>query len=309
MTSQPISADFPFESRYINVYGSRMHYIDEGEGDPILFLHGNPTSSYLWRNIIPYVTPHARAIAVDLIGMGKSDKPDLTYRFDDHARYLDQFIEQLGLQNVTLVIHDWGSALGFNYAYRHQDNVRGIAFMEAMIRPLEWDDLPKEFQRVFKLMRTPGIGWGMISVANMFLKQMLPQSIVRDLTPAEQAYYEAPFKTIASRKPVRQWPSEIPFAGSPADNYQTISAYSQWLTETDLPMLLFYGSPGGLIREPQIAWLQEEVANLDMVDIGDGLHFIQEDNPHLIGAEIARWYTGTITGQASKSAEEAASVA
>jgi haloalkane dehalogenase len=137
---QNISAEFPFESNYVEVLGSQMHYIDEGEGDPILFIHGNPTSSYLWRNIIPYVEPYGRAIAVDLIGMGKSDKPDIGYRFVDHAKYLEAFIEKLDLKNITLVVHDWGSALGFNYAMQNEDNIKGIAFMEAFLMPfnMEW---------------------------------------------------------------------------------------------------------------------------------------------------------------------------
>src|SRR5713226_6390445 len=139
-TKQDISADVPYQSNYIEVHGSKLHYIDEGSGDPILFLHGNPTSSYLWRNIIPYLTPLGRCIALDLIGMGKSDKPDIEYQFFDHVKYVDGFIEKIGLRNITLVIHDWGSALGFHYAMRHESNVRGIAFMEAIVMPVpSWE--------------------------------------------------------------------------------------------------------------------------------------------------------------------------
>ncbi|MEL7232893.1 MAG: alpha/beta fold hydrolase, partial [Chloroflexota bacterium] len=140
MTSNAISTDFPFESRFVDVHGSKMHYVDVGEGAPVLFLHGNPTSSYLWRNIIPHMSDHARCIAPDLIGMGKSDKPDIPYRFDDHYRYITGFIEALDLTNITLVIHDWGSALGFHYAMQHEDNVKGVAFMEAIVRPMSWSD-------------------------------------------------------------------------------------------------------------------------------------------------------------------------
>ena len=167
MTSA-ISADFPFESKFVDILGSRMHYIEEGSGDPILFLHGNPTSSYVWRNIIPHLSAHGRCIAPDLIGMGKSDKPALAYRFEDHAKYLDGFIEKLELRNITLVLHDWGSGLGFHYFARHEDNVKALVFMEAILRPMSWDEFPIGPRIGFKLFRAPGLGWLMLSVFNMF---------------------------------------------------------------------------------------------------------------------------------------------
>lgn len=278
MTTKTISADFPFESKYLDVHGSKMHYVDEGEGDPILFLHGNPTSSYLWRNIIPYLVPHGRCIAVDLIGMGKSDKPDIDYRFFDHAKYVEGFIEKLGLSNVTLVIHDWGSGLGFHYAMRHESNVKGIAFMEAIVKPMKWEDMPSGNKIGFKLMRTTGIGWFMISVMNIFLTQMLQQMIVRKLSVEEKAYYGTPFKTIQSRKPVRQWPSEIPIDGHPSDVHDAISHYSQKLQESELPKILFVASPGMIVDSQYVDWCKQNLKNLEVVDIGEGLHFIQEDN-------------------------------
>lgn len=288
--SQTISDAFPFESKYLSVHGSQMHYIDEGEGDPILFLHGNPTSSYLWRNIIPYVAGHGRAIAPDLIGMGKSDKPALDYRFLDHYKYVEGFINELSLTNITLVIHDWGSGLGFHFAAQNPERIKAIAFMEAMLRPLDWSDFPPDFKRGFQMMRTPGLGWLMISVANGFVKQILPQAIVRKLTPAEQQYYAAPYPSIASRKPVRQWPLEIPIEGKPADMHTIIDNYNQWLQQSSLPKLLFYASPGGLIPLPLVEWAKGNLPNLKTINIGPGLHFIQEDNPHLIGQELADWY-------------------
>ncbi|MEM7336518.1 MAG: haloalkane dehalogenase [Chloroflexota bacterium] len=289
MNSKPISASFPFQSRYINIKGSKMHYIEAGEGDPILFLHGNPTSSYLWRNIIPYVTSQGRAIAPDLIGMGKSDKPDIPYRFHDHYAYLKGFIEAKNLTNITLVIHDWGSGLGFHFAAQHPERIKGIAFMEAMIRPLNWSDFPSDFRLAFKLMRTTGVGWLMLSLANGFVKQVLPQSIVRQLTAEEKQIYGEPYQTIASRKPVRQWPLEIPIEGTPSDMHTLISNYNRWLQKTDIPKLLFYAQPGGLIRTEMVQWLENNLPNLETVDIGPGLHFIQEDNPHLIGSKISQW--------------------
>ena len=292
MTTQTISADFPFESKYVEVHGSQLHYIDEGAGDPILFLHGNPTSSYLWRNIIPYLVPYGRCIAPDLIGMGKSDKPDLDYRFFDHANYVEGFIEKLELSNLTLVIHDWGSGLGFHYAMRHEDNIKGIAFMEAVMKPYRWEDFPSDQKMGFKLFRTPGIGWFMISVMNMFLTQLLPQMVVRTLSEEEMDHYRAPFKTIKSRKPVRQWPVEIPIDGKPSDTHEVISNYSQKLQESGLPKLLFSASPGVAIDGAMLDWCKQNLKNLKVVDIGEGIHFVQEDNPHLIGEELAKWYQG-----------------
>jgi haloalkane dehalogenase len=290
MASKTISADFPFESRYVEVHGSKMHYIDEGAGDPILFLHGNPTSSYLWRNIIPHLVPHGRCIAPDLIGMGKSDKPDLAYRFSDHSKYLEGFIEELGLSNVTVILHDWGSGLGFHYAMRHESNIKAIAFMEALLKPMKWEDFPSDQKMGFKLFRTTGIGWLMLSVMNMFLTKLVPQMIVRKLSAEEMDHYLAPFKTIQSRKPVRQWPREIPISGSPSDVHEMMSNYSQKLQESELPKILFFANPGAIINAPDVDWCRENLKNLKAVDIGEGLHYLQEDNPHLIGEELAIWY-------------------
>jgi len=286
----PISTDFPFESRFLEVNSQRLHYIEEGEGDPVLFLHGNPTSSYLWRNIIPYLSDRARCIAPDLIGMGKSDKPDIPYRFFDHYPYIEGFIEQMGLKNITLVIHDWGSGLGFHYARLHPDNIKGLAFMEAIYRPLSWSGMPPEFKLAFRMMRAPGMGWLMVSVLNSFVKQVLPQATVRSLREEEMRHYKAPYPTIASRKPLRQWPLEIPFDGKPADVHEAVAAYFQWLQETPIPKLLFHAHPGGLISPKDVAWMKEHLPNLKTVDIGKGIHYVQEDQPHRIGEELARWY-------------------
>jgi len=291
--SQEISADFPFESNYVEVLGSKMHYVDEGSGDPVLFLHGNPTSSYLWRNIIPHISSSSRCIAPDLIGMGKSDKPDIEYRFFDHVRYLDGFIEELGLENLVLVIHDWGSALGFHYARRHQDNVMGLAFMEAILAPLpDWDIWPEAGRRIFQGFRTPDVGWDLIVNRNFFVERILPSSVTRQLGQEEMDYYREPFLDPPSRKPLWRWPNEIPIEGEPADVTRAVDEYNQWLSNTDLPKLLFYAQPGFLITEPMVEWCRDNLGNLKMVDIGEGIHFIQEDNPHLIGEELDRWVKG-----------------
>ncbi len=288
---KPISPEFDFEPHYLEIKGSRMHYIDEGEGETLLFLHGNPTSSYLWRNIIPYLTPHGRCIAPDLIGMGKSDKPDIDYRFFSHYEYIEAFIEKLGLKNITLVVHDWGSGLGFHYAGLHPENIRGLAFMEAIIRPVKWKDMPLPFWIAFRIMRTPGLGWLMVSALNGFINGIMPQSIVRKLRPEEVAHYKEPYPTAASLKPVRQWPLEVPIDGKPADVTAVVKAYNRWLQETEIPKLLFYAHPGGLIPEETVEWCREKLPNLTTVDIGEGVHYLQEDNPHKIGEELAGWFS------------------
>lgn len=287
-----ISSSFPFESKYLDIKGSKMHYIDIGQGDPVLFLHGNPTSSYLWRNIIPYLQPNARCIAPDLIGMGKSDKPDIAYTFEDHYDYLVEFIEKLDLKNITLVIHDWGSGLGFHYANNHRDNIKAIAFMEAVFEPITWKGMPSDMKMLFKMLRAPFIGWLMISVANMFIKKMIPKMIARKLSKEELDYYKEPYPTIKSRKPVRVWPLEIPIDGKPKRVYEKVVAYNKWLTESDIPKLCFYAHPGAIIREDGVEYIKNNFPNIKMVDIGEGIHYLQEDNPHFIGSELVKWYQG-----------------
>ncbi len=287
----PISADFPFESRYLDVLGARMHYIEEGEGDPILFLHGNPTSSYLWRNIIPHVSDDARAIAVDLIGMGKSDKPDIEYRFVDHARYLDAFIEQMGLEDITLVIHDWGSGLGFNYAANNEGNVKGIAFMESLVRPFTWETLPSEgSEEMLRTFRTPGVGEEMIMNQNIFIERFLPAAVLRGLSEEELARYREPYPTVQSRMPVWKWPNEIPISGEPADVHEIIASYQEWLESSSVPKLLLHATPGQLIQAADVERLKQDLLNLEAVHIGQGLHFVQEDSPHAIGEALSDWY-------------------
>ena len=235
------------------------------------------------------LSPNGRCIAPDLIGMGKSDKPNLSYRFSDHYKYIEGFIEKLELKNITFVIHDWGSGLGFHYAMGHEENVRGIAFMEAIVKTVSWKGFNKDFKVGFKLMRSPFIGWLMISVMNVFVKQILPKATVRKMTSAEKKINQAPYQTIASRKPLRQWPCEIPIDGKPADMHELISAYSQKLQESDLPKLLFYANPGGIITPAVLDWCKQNFKNLLTVDIGAGIHYLQEDNPHKIGEELAKW--------------------
>ena len=274
----------------VDVHGSRMYYVEEGEGSPVLFLHGNPTSSYLWRNVIPHVSSGARCIAPDLIGMGRSDKPDIDYRFSDHARYLEGFIEALGLGDVVLVLHDWGSGLGFDWARRRADRVRGLAFMEAILAPVpSWDVFPEGARKMFQAFRTPEVGWDLIAKQNVFVEQALPASVVRTLSDEEMDAYRAPFPDEASRKPVWRWPNEIPIEGEPADVAEAVGAYSAWLQETEVPKLLFAATPGALITAPVVEWARSALPNLEVVDLGEGIHYVQEDHPEEIGRGIARW--------------------
>jgi len=287
-----VSAKFPFESRYLEVEGSRIHYIEEGAGDPVLFLHGNPTSSYLWRNIIPHLSDRYRCIAPDLIGMGKSGKPDIRYGFFDHVQYVDGFIEELSLKNITFVIHDWGSALGFHYASRFEANVKAMAFFEAIIRPAKWKDFPPDFKMGFKMFRAPVLGWMLISVMNVFINKLLPEAVVRTLSEEEMVRYREPYPDIRSRRPIHRWPNEIPIDGKPADVHHAVTDFSEWLTQTELPKLLFHADPGGIVREKQIDWCRTKMKNISIVDIGPGIHYLQEDNPHLIGEELGKWLDG-----------------
>ncbi|MCC7410596.1 MAG: haloalkane dehalogenase [Gammaproteobacteria bacterium] len=288
--SEAISAAYPYRPNYIDVYGSRMHFVDTGEGAPVLFLHGNPTWSYLWRNVIPHVVPLGRCIAPDLIGMGKSDKPALEYRIFDHIRYVDEFILALDLRDITLVVHDWGSAIGFNYARRFPERVKAIAFMEAMVLPMPAIDMfPAQIADTFRGFRSPEHGWRMIAEENMFIEQVLPGTIVRTLTPAEMAQYRMPFPTPESRRPVYRFPNELSFAGEPADVTWLIERYNAWLRASPLPKLLLHADPGVLVTADVLAWCRANLVNLTTVALGAGYHYLQEDHPHRIGRAIAQW--------------------
>jgi len=290
--TEKISASFPFESHYVEVHGSRMHYVDEGTGDPILFLHGNPTSSYLWRNVIPHLKQHGRAIALDLIGMGKSEKPDLDYRFVDHAKYVEGFINALKLASITLVIHDWGSGLGFDYAMRHPERIKGIAFLEAITRTMSWKDANLMERLIFKRFRHPKKGPKMIMKNNFFVEKLMPKAIVRKLSDEEKAHYREPFLEEKDRKPVWVWPNEIPFDGQPADTHSIIQSYHEKLKSSPIPKLLLWAEPGMIIKGKKAAEkIKNTFANTETYFIGKGKHYLQEDHPHVIGKAIANWYT------------------
>lgn len=288
-----ISPEFPYESHYAEVFGSRMHYIEQGAGDPILLLHGNPTWSYIWRNVIPHLSPLGRCIAPDLVGYGRSAKPDIEYRWFDHVRYVEEFIEIMGLRNITLVLHDHGSALGFHYAMRHQRNVRGIAFFEAIVKPFPWETFSTpQFRDIFRRFRTGGAGgegWQMLVNQNMFIEQLLPLAAARTLTEKEMNYYREPFLNPASRAPIWRLARDTPIGGEPRDVWDAVSSYSEKLRRSELPTLMLFATPGALLTTEHVEWCKQNIKNLESVSIGPGLHFIQENNPHRIGQEVATW--------------------
>ncbi|MFW5678649.1 MAG: haloalkane dehalogenase [Pseudomonadota bacterium] len=289
----PISAAFPYEKAHIEVEGSRIAYVDEGQGQPILFLHGNPTSSYLWRNVLPYVTDGYRAVAADLIGMGDSDKPDIGYTFEDHARYLDGFVEALGLEDIILVVHDWGSALGMRYARLNPDNVAGLAFMEAIVPPVlpapGYEAMPPDMAEFFRTLRSSA-GEDLVLEQNWFVEVVLPEmGVLRDMTEAEMDAYRAPFPTPESRAPVLQWPREIPIAGEPAFATAEVEANGAWLRASPLPKLLFHAEPGMLFTAPVVEEITRTVPNLEVRFLGVGTHYLQEEHPQLIGQGLADW--------------------
>ena len=287
MNNASVSSADPYERQRVFVLDTEMSYIDTGTGDPIVFLHGNPTSSYLWRNIIPYVEGLGRCLAPDLIGMGDSGKaPSGSYRFVDHSRYLDAWFDTLGIiENVTLVGHDWGSALGFYWAYRHPDRVKGIAYMEAIVRPLTWVEWPEAPRALFQAMRSPA-GEEIILQKNMFVERILPGSVSRRLTEEEMAVYRRPYlEPGESRRPTLTWPREIPLEGEPADVVEIVDCYAKWLATSDVPKLFINADPGTILigaqREFCCSWPNQQEATVK------GIHFVQEDSPTEIGQAIA----------------------
>jgi haloalkane dehalogenase len=286
-----ISTEEP-PKRFIDVLDKRMSVVEMGEGPPIVFQHGNPTSSYLWRNVMPHVADLGRCIAVDLIGMGDSDKLDHSgpdrYTFVEHRRYFDAALDALGVtDNVTLVVHDWGSALGFDWANRHRDAVRGIAFMEAIVRPLTWEEWPDAATGVFRGFRSDA-GEKMVLEDNVFVERVLPGSVLRGLTEAEMAVYRRPFaRPGEDRRPTLTWPRQIPLDGEPPDVVDIVQAYADWLSGSDVPKLFVNAEPGAILVGAQREFCRSW-PNLTEVNV-PGSHFIQEDSPDAIGAALRAW--------------------
>jgi len=278
------------EKRFVPVEGATMAYVEEGTGDPIVFLHGNPTSSFLWRSVIPEVRDLGRCIAPDLIGMGDSEAlpPGTEYRFVEHRRYLDGFLDAVdATENVTFVVHDWGSALGFDWANRHRDAVAGIAYMEAIVRPVTWEEWPEASRRIFQGMRSPA-GEELILEKNVFIERILPASVIRELTDEEMDEYRRPFREAGERRrPMLTWPREIPIDGEPADVHEIVASYAEWLARSDVPKLFVAADPGAILVGPQREFCRSW-PNQTEVTV-PGIHFVQEDAGPEIGKAIAAW--------------------
>lgn len=289
-----IRAEMPYQKQYREMLGRKIAYVEVGQGDPIVFLHGNPTSSYLWRNIIPYLADLGRCIAPDLIGMGDSEKlPESgpnSYTFVEHRRYLDALLDDLGVERqVTLVVHDWGSALGFDWANRHRDAVKGIAYMEAIVQPLTWAQWNEQARSIFQGFRSPA-GEKLILERNLFVEAVLPGSIQRKLTDAEMEEYRLPYREPGeSRRPTLTWPRQIPIEGEPADVTEIVSQYAAWLAASPLPKLFINAEPGAILTGSQRAFCRTWPNQKEITVPGS--HFIQEDSPDQIGEALAAWYT------------------
>lgn len=284
MRESKISAFDPHPRKRIPVLDTVMSYVDTGQGDPIVFLHGNPTWSYLWRNIIPFAAGGGRCLAPDLIGMGQSDKmPATSYRLVDHARYLDAWFEALNLKNVMLVLHDWGSALGFHWARRHADRVQAIAYMEAIVLPRRWEDWPDGRDAMFRTLRSDQ-GEKMVLDDNFMIETLLPKSVVRKLTDEEMQAYRGPFMDRESRWPTLVWARELPIDGEPADVVEIVRQYGKWLARSPLPKLFISAEPGsqivGRIRDFCRTWPNQRELTIH------GIHFVQEDAPNEIGLAL-----------------------
>lgn len=287
-----ISAQDNYSRKHVTVNGLEMTCIDEGQGDPIVFLHGNPTSSYLWRNIIPHTESLGRCVAPDLIGMGQSAKlpgSDASrYTFAEHTRYLDELLAQLNVNsNVTLVVHDWGSALGFHWASRHPESVKALVYMEAIVCPVTWDEWPEPARAIFQSFRSPA-GESMILEKNLFVEAVLPNAIIRDLGEEEMAAYRKPFNNIGEdRRPTLTWPREIPLDGEPTAMIRIVEGYMKWLDTSQVPKLFINAEPGSILtgrqRDYCRGWPNQQEVTVK------GSHFIQEDSPDEIGEAIAEF--------------------
>ena len=275
----------------VEVLDSTMAYRQAGnsEAPVVLFLHGNPTSSYIWRNILPVIAPVGHCIAPDLVGFGQSGKPESDYRFGDHVRYLDAFLDRAGVKSAFVVAQDWGSALAFHLGARRPDFIRGLAFME-FIRPMPtWDDFHRDQVDTFQKFRTPIVGEEMILQGNAFVETVLPAATARTLTEEEMAVYRAPFPTPETRRPTWRFPNELPIAGQPADVYAAMEEAHRALAQSSYPKLLFVGNPGALVSPAFAESFAKGLKNCRVVYLGSGRHYLQEDHADVIGAHIKEW--------------------
>lgn len=292
MMNERISETLSYPSKYVEVYGSKMHFVEAGKGDPILFLHGIPTSCYVWRNIIPHLDSLGRCIAPDLIGMGQSDKPDIEYTVFDHIKYIDKFIETLGLKNITLIMHGWGSVIGFDYAVRQEKNCKGLVFYEAFLRSVNGEDISLPFQEQLLMLKDQENVYDLVMDGASFVDKIIPQNVMRQLTDEEMNNYRRPFMQEGTGKPLIQYLHELPRGDGKGKVDKLIADYSKKLTHSKLPKLMLYSVPGFITTIATVMWAKDNLPNLEIVDIGEELHLAQETNPQLIGETISVWLQG-----------------
>ena len=285
-------SDEELEKKHIDVLGKSMAYVERGQGSPIIFQHGNPTSSYLWRNIIPHLENQGRCIAIDLIGMGDSDKLDdageNTYSYHVHKKYFDACLKELRIEDdVVFVIHDWGSSLGFNWAFENQNSVKGICYMEAIVKNISWNDWPESGRSIFQGFRSEA-GEDLVLKQNLFVETVLPGSIIRDLNEKEMDVYRRPFLKEIERRPTLDWPRQIPIENEPEEVCKIVEDYSSWMSVNEIPKLFINADPGAILigeqREFCRKWKNQKEITVK------GSHFIQEDSPHEIGHAISEWF-------------------
>lgn len=289
------SPDFPFESKFVNVNGYKIHYVEEGQGDPVLFVHGNPTWSYVWRNIMPAVAHETgrRSIALDLLGFGKSDKPGIEYSVTLHYYVLEKFIEQLGLKNIIVVLHDWGGPLGMYYAVHHPDTIRGIVLMETFLWNMCWEDFGKRKGLIFRILRSPA-GYFVNQIMNFFVNEFIPAGVLHkeNLSNEIMHHYRHPFPSVVSRKAVRAFPQVLPIEGRPDESCEFIERIEQKLPAVKSPVLWIRARPGMIITEDtayHLIALKERLPRLVVKEFGQGLHFLQEDDPDKVARIIVSW--------------------
>ena len=290
MKRRKTTKKFPFQSKFMKVKASRIHYIDVGEGDPIVFLHGVPASNYIWRNIIPHLSCHARCIAPDLIGMGKSAKPDIEYTIFDHIEYIKDFIDSLKLKNITLVLHGLGSIVGLYYALSNQKNIKAIAFYESYVHPVnDPSKLSLPVKHLLSMMQNEDGCYKAIVENNYFFKKLFPHAVLRKLDKDELAYYEAPFKKPEHRKPLWKYVQHMKCFHI-GELKALMHSFANYLKESLAPKLLMYSMPGFLTTMESVQWCRENFPNTEVVDLGDGYHYAQETNPDMFGKALQEWY-------------------
>lgn len=288
-----MSAVFNYSSQYTEVFGSKLHYIEEGSGDPILLLPGVPTSCYLWRNIIPFLAPLGRCIALDYIGMGKSDKPDIAYTIESHISYINEFIRVEKLENITLIMHGWGSLVGLNYAMQNEDNCKGLVFYEAFLRPLQGNDLSLPFREQLIELHVLEDNFSLAKAAKL-IDRILLQNMMHILTPQELNYYSNPFDpdnpdAKYAERAFKQYLHELPHGDGCSRVDHLIANYSKKLSQSNLPKLLLYSVPGLITTISTIMWAKEHLPNLEVGDLGEELHYAPEAHPQLMGELISAW--------------------